>query len=207
MSYTCYLGGVEMPTPSKLTVKVKNKNKTQILLNEGEINFLRAAGLTEITVPFVFPMLASDRPPSYYLGHLEELKTSRKPTQFILVRRSPDGKSLFDTNIKVSIEDYSITEDAKNGLDVSVDVNLKQWRNYSTKVAVIEKTSVSVETERDASNAPSTKTYTVVAGDCLWAIARRFYGRGSDWAKIYDANKDKISNPNLIYPGQVFVIP
>ena len=92
-------------------------------------------------------------------------------------------------------------------MDVSVDVNLKQWRDYSTKVAVIEKTSVSVETERDASNAPSTKTYTVVAGDCLWAIARRFYGRGSDWAKIYDANKDKISNPNLIYPGQVFVIP
>ena len=122
MSYTCYLGGVEMPTPSKLTVKIKNKNKTQILLNEGEINFLRAAGLTEITVPFVFPMLAGDRPPCYYLGHLEELKTSKKPTQFILVRRSPDGKSLFDTNIKVSIEDYSITEDAKNGLDVSVEL-------------------------------------------------------------------------------------
>lgn len=207
MSYTCYLGGVEMPTPSKLTVKIKNKNQTQILLNEGEINFLRAAGLTEITVPFVFPMLTGNRSPSYYLGHLEELKASKKPTQFILVRRSPDGKSLFDTNIKVSIEDYSITEDAKNGLDVSVDVSLKQWRDYSTKVAVVEKTSVSVKTERDASNAPSAKTYTVVAGDCLWAIARRFYGRGSDWTRIYDANKDKISNPNLIYPGQVFVIP
>lgn len=207
MSYTCYLGGVEMPTPSKLTVKIKNKNQTQILLNEGEINFLRAAGLTEITVPFVLPMLTGNRPPSYYLGHLEELKISKKPTQFILVRRSPDGKALFDTNIKVSIEDYSITEDAKNGLDVSVDVSLKQWRDYSTKVAVVEKTSVSVKTERDASNAPSAKTYTVVAGDCLWTIARRFYGRGSDWARIYDANKDKISNPNLIYPGQVFVIP
>ena len=207
MSYTCYLGGVEMPIPSKLTVKIKNKNKTQILLNEGEINFLRAAGLTEITVPFVFPMLTGGRSPSYYLGLLEELKTSKKPTQFILVRCSPDGKSLFDTSIKVSIEDYSITEDAKSGLDVSVDVTLKQWRDYGTKVAVIEKSSVSVETERDASTAPSAKTYTVVKGDCLWTIARRFYGRGSDWSKIYNANKDKISNPNLIYPGQVFTIP
>ena len=40
MSYSCYLGGMEVPTPAKLTVKVKGQNKTLILLNEGEINFL-----------------------------------------------------------------------------------------------------------------------------------------------------------------------
>ena len=54
MSYACYLAGVQMPTPAKLTVKIKNKNKTLILLNEGEINFLRTPGLTEIMVPFTF---------------------------------------------------------------------------------------------------------------------------------------------------------
>jgi TP901 family phage tail tape measure protein len=50
--------------------------------------------------------------------------------------------------------------------------------------------------------------YTVVPGDTLWGIAQRYYGKGSDWPKIYDRNKAVIgSNPNLIYPGQVYTIP
>ena len=137
MSYACYLAGVQMPTPAKLTVKIKNKNKTLILLNEGEINFLRTPGLTEIVVPFVFPMLTG-RSPDYYLGTLERLKTSKEPTQFILVRCSPDGRTLYDTNMRVSVEDYNIVEDATKGLDVAVDVNLKQWRPYGTKTATVE---------------------------------------------------------------------
>lgn len=44
--------------------------------------------------------------------------------------------------------------------------------------------------------------------DCLWNIAKKFYGKGSDYTKIYNANKGTIGkNPNLIYPGQVFTIP
>lgn len=213
MSYTCYLCGVEMPTPSKLTVKIKNKNKTLILLNEGEINFLRTPGLTEITVPFTFPMLTG-RTPSYYLSVLERLKSGKSTTQFILVRRSPDGKSLFDTNMTVSVEDYNITEDAKEGLDMSVDVNLKQWRSYGTKTVTVEEPAadtgqqvVTVEQERDESTAPTAKTYTVQAGDTLWAIAAKYYGSGSEYSQIYNANTDKISNPNLIYVGQVLSIP
>ena len=37
--------------------------------------------------------------------------------------------------------------------------------------------------------------------------AKKQYGKGSSWTKIYNANKDKIKNPNLIYPGQKFTIP
>lgn len=54
----------------------------------------------------------------------------------------------------------------------------------------------------------SAKTYTVKKGDCLWTIAKKFYGSGADYTKIYEANKDTIGkNPNLIYPGQTFTIP
>lgn len=215
MSYACYLAGVQMPTPAKLTVKVKNKNKTLILLNEGEINFLRTPGLTEITVPLVLPMLGGERSPSSYLDMLEGLKTGKGTTQFILVRRSPDGRILFDTNIKVSVEDYNIVEDVKaNGLDVAVDVSLKQWRDYGTKTATVEQPAepsqaptVTVEQEREASTAPAAKTYTVKKGDTLWAIAAKYYGKGSEYSKIAGANTDKISNPNLIYPGQVLTLP
>ena len=221
MSYACYLDGVEFPVPSKLTVKVKNKNKTLVLLNEGEINFLRTPGLTEIVVPFDFPMLTGSRSPDYYLGVLEKLKTEKRHTQFILVRRSPNGRALFDTNIQVSCEDYNVTEDGKNGLDVSVDVSLKQWRDYGTKTVTVQESpapaqdtptpsqpqTVAVEKERDTSTAPQAKTYTVKKGDTLWAIAKKYYGAGAQYSKIYEANTDKISNPNLIYVGQVLTIP
>lgn len=212
MSYTCYLGGMEVPTPAKLTVKIKGKNKTLVLLNEGEVNFLRSPGLTEITVPLVFPMLGAARSPSAYLDMLEDLKANKKTTQFILVRSSPSGRRLFDTNMTVSVEDYNIIEDATKGLDVSVDVSLKQWRDYGTKTATVEQSAAgeqtaTVEQERDASTAPTAKTYTVKKGDSLWAIAAKYYGKGSEYAKIYEANGDKISNPNLIYPGQVLTLP
>ncbi len=47
----------------------------------------------------------------------------------------------------------------------------------------------------------------VVKGDCLWNISKFYYKNPFLWKKIYQANKDKISNPNLIYPGQKFFIP
>ena len=51
-------------------------------------------------------------------------------------------------------------------------------------------------------------TYTVKKGDTLWTLAKKFYGSGADYTKIYEANKDTIGkNPNLIYPGQTFTIP
>ncbi len=56
---------------------------------------------------------------------------------------------------------------------------------------------------------PQEWSYTVVRGDCLWNIAKKkdYYGNGFAWPKIYKANRDKIKNPDLIYPKQVFTIP
>ena len=51
------------------------------------------------------------------------------------------------------------------------------------------------------------RTYTVVKGDSLSKIAKQFYGSAGQWKKIYEANKDSIKNPDLIYPGQTFRIP
>ncbi|MGK2962171.1 MAG: LysM peptidoglycan-binding domain-containing protein [Gemmatimonadaceae bacterium] len=59
-----------------------------------------------------------------------------------------------------------------------------------------------------APSASSGKTsYTVKSGDSLSKIAKAQYGDASQWKRIYEANRDKISNPDLIHPGQEFTIP
>lgn len=51
------------------------------------------------------------------------------------------------------------------------------------------------------------QTYTVKSGDSLSKIAKSVYGDASAWRRIYEANRDKIKNPDLIHPGQEFTIP
>ena len=54
---------------------------------------------------------------------------------------------------------------------------------------------------------PKIATTTVSRGDSLWRLSHLTYGAGTRYAVIYKANRGQIRNPNLIYPGQVFVLP
>jgi nucleoid-associated protein YgaU len=53
----------------------------------------------------------------------------------------------------------------------------------------------------------SVRAVTVQPGSTLWAISRRNYGEGMMYVRIFEANKDRIRDPDLIYPGQVFTVP
>lgn len=52
-----------------------------------------------------------------------------------------------------------------------------------------------------------TRSYTVEKGDNLSAISKRIYGKSKYWKQIFDANRDSIENPDLIYPGQTLTLP
>ncbi len=54
---------------------------------------------------------------------------------------------------------------------------------------------------------PAARSYTVQPGDTLYGISQRYWGNGKYWPALYRANQSKISNPNLIYAGQVVTIP
>jgi LysM repeat protein len=215
------MDGVALPvSPSKIQTKIKNQNKTINLINDGEVNILKDAGLTEfsfdIPIPYVkYPFAVYPngfKPASFYLDKFEKLKVNKKPFQFICSRTSPAGQLLFDTNIKVGLEDYQITEDVKEGQDLEVTVSLKQYKEFGTKLVNITiqqaaAPKATVQPSRPAETAPALKTYTVKSGDTLWGIAKKYLGNGSRYTEIYNLNKNKISNPNLIYVGQVLTMP
>ncbi|WP_040567373.1 LysM peptidoglycan-binding domain-containing protein [Magnetospirillum molischianum] len=54
---------------------------------------------------------------------------------------------------------------------------------------------------------PGAGEVVVSPGTSLWRIARRVYGEGIAYTAVFTANRDRISNPDLIYPGQVFILP
>lgn len=224
MAYYFYLDKLLLPiAPSKLQLKINNQNKTLTLINDGEINILKKAKLTDVDFDVLIPQvqypfaLYKDgfQAASYYMEKFEALKSSQEPFQFIVTRTLPNGKMLFDTNMKVSMEDYKVKEDSKEGFDLVVSISLKQFRNYGTKTANVtftqSKPKATVQATRPAESSPAPKTtgktHTVVSGDTLWGIAKKYYGNGSQYTKIATANKDKVKNPNLIYPGQVLTIP
>ena len=222
MAYTMYLGGVLMPiTPSKVKVKINNQNETLTLINGEEINILKEPGLTDVSFDLLLPQVSypftngGAQSADYYLSLFERLKTSKQPFQFILNRSMPTGRRLFYTNLTVGMEDYQITDDAEEGFDITVTVSLKQYRHYGTKTVTIQPAFTPAETptatveqpQRETSQAPQQTTYTVKSGDCLWNIAKKYLGDGSRYNEIYELNKDKITNPNLIYPNQVLTLP
>ncbi|HHQ5495043.1 TPA: LysM peptidoglycan-binding domain-containing protein [Clostridioides difficile] len=227
MAYDFYLDGVQLPiTPGKLEIKVTNKNKTVDLINTGEVNILKKEGLSEISFEAEFthnklPFCRGQfRDVQFFLSKLELLKTDCKPFQFI-VSRELGNKVLFNTNMKVSLEEYNIVEDAENASDTKVAIKLKQYRDYSTKKLVpappkktneTGRPSVKIEPKRvDSVNAPSNKTYTVKSGDSLWSICQKQLGNGSLYKKVYELNKSMMDKANkgkkvpkyTIYKGQV----
>ena len=80
--------------------------------------------------------------------------------------------------------------------DLTVDTSLPNPMQQRTQAAAA-----------GAGGGTSTRTYTVQAGDSLSKIAKEFYGNANAYNKIFEANRNKLNDPNKIQVGQELVIP
>jgi nucleoid-associated protein YgaU len=107
-----------------------------------------------------------------------------------------DGIRLRDAELKAAQAEAENAELKKQLEEMRGQLNDLR-RQYETEMA--KQAQVHAESEE--------WTYTVKPGDTLSHIALHFYGKAGRWPEIAAANKDKVPNPNLIYPGQVLIIP
>ncbi len=68
-------------------------------------------------------------------------------------------------------------------------------------------TNVKIDNMEAPAPAPEVEYYTIVSGDSLSKIAKKFYGNAMDYPKLFEANREVIKDADLIYPGQKIRIP
>lgn len=151
--YLFFFDYVMLPIPpSKMSMSVGNTNKTVTLIDDGEINIPRSAGLKEFSFDLLIPQQKypfaqysfgdfTNFAGTYYLNYFELLKANKKAFQFIVVRLSPANKILFYTNETVTMEELTISEDWEEGTDQIVSITLKEFRPFGTKKCKVEQQS------------------------------------------------------------------
>ena len=212
--------------PPKMNVKFKNKNKIIDLINEGEVNILKAQGLQEVSFDDLLPnqwypfsnyggtgniinsllgVRSSIKLAKNFLSDFDSLKASQEPFRLIIVRMGQNFEYLGDTNLLVTLEDYGVDEDAGNGFDFRVPMRFKQYRPYGTKELVVEtdangnKTATlpkTVETTREIPRAYKTTANMSVLEACRMAA-----GGQLDWLAV--AKNNGIVNANSVPAGTV----
>lgn len=141
-----FIGPVLLPlTPEKIETSKPGRNKTADLINDGEINILHDRGLQTFTFSVLLPSNQSYPFQNYSLNGLEakafrtyfdELQLRKLPFPFIQVSYQGDSKRLQNisyTNVLCTIEEQTVLQDAANGQDYVISLNLKEYREYGNE--------------------------------------------------------------------------
>ena len=125
-----------------------------------------------------------------------------------------DGFAMFDGAVNVLdyvMEDYMVlanyVQSFENGLVTGYAAPAGRITIVNEPIQEPEQPETPVDPEQSPEETGDSTTYVVVAGDSLWKIAREQLGSGARWEEIYEANRDIVSNPGMIYIGQTLTIP
>lgn len=197
--------------PEEMAVSYGSNNSKLRVYGVGEVTIIQDSDAAVISFSSFFPKHYfsgcnyKDIPePNEARDEILTMKNSKRPVRLTLTGGM--GISMYAT-----IEKFNTSEVGGDPGTIQYDIEFKEYRevtlrqitvNVTTKKAKVSSTATRVD------NTEAAQTYTVVKGDCLWNIAKKFYGSGAQYTVIYNANTAVIgSNPNLIYPRQVLTIP
>ena len=200
-------GAIQLPVkPTEFNVTVAHRNTVVNVIQLGDINLMGKTGLREVSLSSFFPAKdynfsnnAGRIFPIAYVNQMERWRNSGKPIRVIITDL---------LNMEATIESFAWGERDATG-DIYYTLNLKEYKKVKAKTATVTTEPVINTTTRETKDPEPTfsKTYTVKAGDSLWSISKKFYGNGTQYERVYSANTSTIKNPNLIYTGQVLMIP
>lgn len=207
-------GRVRIPVlPSSYQVTSEQKNTIVNVIGLGDVVLKGKPGLRKITFSSFFPKRFDSsycepgglKSPKSYVSKIETMKRGGR------VKLTLTGTPV---NFYCTIESFEWGENDGTG-DVTYTLTLQEYRSVSAGKSVVVMDTPApgpaaaepAGPERPAKETGGSQSYTVQAGDCLSAIARKLTG-SANWNAIYEQNKGTIGgNPNLIRPGQVLTIP
>jgi len=128
---------------------------------------------------------------------LEEVKQRYAPVFRVIEQTGVRLSHVHMQNGKMYVQGSAPSTESKN----------KVWDQIKLVNPNLDDATFDISVSEQETASHGEKTYTVQAGDSLSKISQRFYGHANDYMKIFDANKDKLSDPNRIHPGQVLTIP
>lgn len=128
---------------------------------------------------------------------------------------SPDGHFLVEASRDLPVGEYTIRVDGLDSADsdkVVVRASVPFQREPGETISAVAPSETGQGgAQTDQSSAPKLEhadgSVIIRRGDTLWQISRRIYGHGTRYSTIYLANQQQISDPNRIWPGQVFKLP
>lgn len=211
LTYNAEKEKIQLPVlPQTFKTNNGSNNDSVNITGLGEIIIMQSRPALEFSFSSFFPaarfpgiQVSSLTKPLELVQKINAWKASKKPVHLIA---TACGVDLYCT-----IEKFNYSEEGGDPGTYQYDITLKEYREITVRQVKVDIPAKAATVEKEAArvdNSVQPKTYTVKSGDCLWNIAKKYYGSGSDYTKIYNANKGVIGgNPNLIYPGQVLTLP
>lgn len=139
---------------------------------------------------------------------LDALKLKYKPVFEEIERRQVRLQNVHIEGGKLLIRGMAPSDEAKNRVwdqIKSVDPSYSDLTVDITAAAAAQ--PAQAQAQAVGATAAEPIVYTVQPGDTLSKIARNYYGDANQYTRIFEANRDKLDNPNVIRPGQRLVIP
>lgn len=133
----------------------------------------------------------------------EQLKSRYASALTIIQQQQVRLENLHEEGGKLIVRGVAPSEDAKNRVWDQIKLVNPNHDDIMADIRV----EASAQAQPAAGATSATRTYTVKAGDTLSKISKQFYGDANKYMKIFDANRDKLKDPDKIQVGQELVIP